>query len=150
MLTEAIECFPWPGPKVLKIKSLVKEADQWSARRNEIAHGLVRNFNFNNNHRGWYLMSAEYASKKRPRLKHYLKKSTSPQEDWALGSYAFTSGQIDYLRLSFADLRSRVIDTAIPTIMGYWSRSDEAEKLAAREEIAASIKKAASSGEPKK
>jgi hypothetical protein len=111
----------WPDcPLETNIKDLLNECEKWSARRNEIAHGIVDRLT-DQWINGWYLFPGLYSIKKRP-----------------LGgraAYRYTAKNIEEYARGFTDLYNRL--SLIVSALEEWRR------------IAASRELSSENGKPK-
>lgn len=128
MLTMVFDCYPEShDPTVTGFPKLLEEAKKFSARRNEIAHGVVQSFRFRDTSsregyfreptdRGFYLVPPWYGSRKqtslRARQKRFFEEMSGLDQvtqNWPpFEKYAYTAAQIDIYRTRFEELTERL------------------------------------------
>jgi hypothetical protein len=116
MLTAAFECYPYTDdPAVSGFPDILNVIYEFSARRNEIAHGWAKQYWDGRKSRGCYLVPPDYSSRKRISLKERANRywaldgfSIAMQKWPPLEKYAYTAAQIDIYRASFAALEAQL------------------------------------------
>lgn len=84
MLQAAFESFPGRQlPDLKGFEEMLKLIGNFSARRNDVAHGHAMGHSVDHVNRGYFLVPPSYATQK-------FKKQT----EWGIGDYAYTSDQI--------------------------------------------------------
>jgi hypothetical protein len=116
MLSMAFACYPKnDDPQLASFPKLLETINQFSARRNEIAHGITVTLWFNQVKLGVYLKPAAYNSRKRLSLKDMNKLAWEAQGPDFLEKfphvekYAYTAAQIDYYREQFLALKRDLV-----------------------------------------
>lgn len=113
MIEAAFAVFPGREKEgISALPAQLKRVGNYSARRNEIAHGVVSGFTENGAFRGYYLVPAYYNSRKRSPLRSDI---STPEEAKAallahgLGKYAYNSAQVDAYRQAFFHLNDAAL-----------------------------------------
>ncbi|MDB5418574.1 MAG: hypothetical protein JWP50_1993 [Phenylobacterium sp.] len=112
MLEQAFESYPGrTEPVVRDLPALLTKFHQFSARRNEIAHGILWYFSGLDENFGNYLVPATYNSRKRisPEAFNALRPMTTDVPWHAALKYAYTSSQIDYYGRQFFHLAGEAL-----------------------------------------
>jgi hypothetical protein len=115
MLEEAFACFPDRGKDGVKeLPALLAKIQQFSGRRNEIAHGVVWYFSANQKSLGNYLVPATYNSRKRISGEAYMALHPMTNElPWHVAlRYAYIGAQVDYYREQFFHLTTEAMAVA--------------------------------------
>lgn len=107
MLDAAFEVCPLKeGAEAATLPALLKRAKMFSARRNEIAHGVVLGVTDKAIFRGYYLVPAHYNSRKRNPVFPDQPDFADAISQMIFGKYAYTANQIDGYREQFFHLTS--------------------------------------------
>jgi hypothetical protein len=90
-----------------ELESLLKQANEFSGRRNEIAHGIVNQYFAVKpgvvTHKGWVLYPAYYATRKRKLPEKEPLTDITP-------TYAYSSVEIEYFGREFSKLAQKAIE----------------------------------------
>jgi hypothetical protein len=106
---------------LLRLKNTVNNiANDWSARRTEIAHGIVMHFSANERDIGWYLVPASYSTKKNDpwNITDHFSDEAFLFDPYA---YAYTAAQVATYANAFAE-RGKDVTALLTEVQSFLRR----------------------------